>query len=321
MADYVLNRASVSARFDSLQAAQVEFLELAKALAALDDEAEALPAFRSYNDPWLILLVDQPHAALSMGDVAHSLYAIGEHEAAEYFDALQRMAPADSDLEEAEIEAVLRLEPQHAAQDHEACFGRAVEAAPDAMLCAVTGDLLVGLSRQGHWNVDHLAFKSGDKDYHLDHLSNSAHAIAIRDRRTQDMMRALTARDLWESRGRLFPNLKFGIEVEGQLARFDGGLIPLLFRRFADLDRRAAIWKDTSLFPDHRPRIKPESDPTMAQYALQRRFRNAQGQSTTYEEHIYVDSLYRIHLLKLAADQTIEIGYVGRHLPTVKHRT
>ena len=322
MADYVFNRVSVAEPFARLEPAQKELKKLLSALAKLDATAtDKLPTFRIFQDPWLIPLVSAADRNHALGEVVQTLYDVGEHDAADYFNALNSMSPADAGLADEEIDALLRLELNAPAQGHEACFERAVDAQVDATLCAVTGNLLISLSRDGRWALDHLAFASGGRDYHLDHVSEVEHADSIQARRVAQAQKALTPRSFWESRFVLFPRLKFGQAVQGQLAEFDGGLFGLLFRRLVDLNRRAEIWQSTGIFPNLRPEITGESASTMARYPGSRDFPNSEGYSVTFEDHIWVDSLFRIHLLRSAAARTIEIGYIGRHLKTVKFPT
>ncbi len=65
------------------------------------------------------------------------------------------------------------------------------------------------------------------------------------------------------------------------------------------------------------PGLRPESQPTMEQFGDQRIFRDAEGQRRTYELHVSAGSR-RIHLRISPRGRVIEIGYVGRHLDTVK---
>ncbi len=321
MIDYIMNRASVDSPFADLRAAQAELIELLKSLAVIDSSAGELPRFRCFSDPWLIPIVTEKDANLSLGDVANTLYAVGEHDVASYFGDLATMSPSDADLEDGEIDALLRLKPEKPARNHDPCYSRAVEAAPDAILCVIVNGILVSFSRGGHWDIDHLAFSCAGADHLVDHVSQTSHSLRLIEKKMQEVRTELSQRSFWRLKSLAFPHLTFGVDVESQLNSFDAGLIQLLFRRLADLDSRVAEWRKSGQFPSLLPPITPESDATMSRFRGSRDFRGADGVRYTYEEHIWIDSLYRIHLRKIGDGMQVEVGYIGRHLPTVKFPT
>ncbi len=59
----------------------------------------------------------------------------------------------------------------------------------------------------------------------------------------------------------------------------------------------------------------------MKNYGEERNFPNSEGKITMFEEHVWVDKLYRIHILVHETTPVIEIGYMGRHLQTVNFPT
>ena len=58
----------------------------------------------------------------------------------------------------------------------------------------------------------------------------------------------------------------------------------------------------------------------MQRYGHLRVFPDHEGLNRTYESHVSVSQQYRIHLRVVHRPRVIEIGYVGRHLRTVKYR-
>ena len=104
---------------------------------------------------------------------------------------------------------------------------------------------------------------------------------------------------------------------------FDATLLPLLFKRLAALDSKVAQWKgdDRGRFPGGPPEITPETPQTMQRYGEARRFRGSDSQPKIFEEHVWVDRLFRIHLFRDFENRTMEIGYMGRHLPTIRNPT
>lgn len=319
--DYIFNRASVATKYASIDVAQKELAQLLQAMAAIDEVQSELPVFRLHVDPWALEVFPPGEAYLTLGDVATSLYDI-DCTLGDYFYTIQRMTPPDADFSDGEVEEVLGIDIQTAANGHAACFEKASAAKDDAVLCTVGPNILVGLSREGYWSSDHLAFHSGGRDFIIDHVSTAQHAANVIERLKALNRRSLTARSFWDIKENAFPNLFFGTGVEADLRKFSAKMLSLLFTRLADLDDRVQRWKLTGIFPDDAmPPITGESASTMEQFGEARRFRDEAGNIRVFEDHIWVDSLYRIYLIKDTDTHAIKIGYIGRHLPTVMHRT
>ncbi len=319
--DYIFNRASVVTEYSSVEAVQGELAQLLTAMAEIDSIQSDLPVFRIHVDPWALEMLQVGGAHLTLGDVATSLYEI-DFDLGDYFNSLQRMTPPDSDFDDVQIEQVLGTEVNSPADGHAACYERAVLAKDDIVLCTVGQDILVGLSGNGYWSTDHLAFRSDRHDFVVDHVATPQHATNVIERAKANNRSSLTARGFWEAKATAFPNLVFGSGVEGDLKKFSAKMLNLLFNRLADLDGRVQKWKQTGAFPDEAmPPITGESAPTMAQFSSARRFKDEEGDIQVFEEHIWIDSLHRIHLIKDMQVGVIKIGYIGRHLPTVRHKT
>ncbi|MND74041.1 hypothetical protein D3C80_656270 [compost metagenome] len=319
--DYIFNRASVAEKFPSINLVQSELAALLRAMAAIDAIQSELPVFRLHVDPWALEVLPPGGVQITLGDVATSLYEI-DFDLGDYFSSLQRMTPPDGDFDDIQIEQVLGINVQSPVDGHAACYEKASVAKDDVVLCAIGQDILVGLSRNGYWSTDHLAFRSDDRDFFVDHVATPQHAATVIERLKADNRRSLTARGFWEAKATAFPNLVFGTGVEGDLKKFSAKMLNLLFNRLADLDGRVLRWKNNGVFPDDAmPPITGESAPTMAQFTNARRFRDETGDIRIFQEHIWIDSLHRIHLLRDVDARVIKIGYVGRHLPTVRHRT
>ena len=125
--------------------------------------------------------------------------------------------------------------------------------------------------------------------------------------------------DLAARKGACFPHLSFGSEVDRHLEDLPSAVLPLLIRKLIVLDNACREWRqDDTMFLPQLSDCRAESGPTMQQYGDRRIFSDPQGQEQVYELHVAFGS-YRIHLRILHQPQRIEIGYVGRHLPTVKY--
>ena len=117
-----------------------------------------------------------------------------------------------------------------------------------------------------------------------------------------------------------FPHLGFGRDVDGHLAVLPREILGVVVGKLVALDAASRTWRldPTKIFPE-LPKCHDESKPTMQQFGDQRRFRDPNGDSVSYRLHAMVGPAYRIHLRVIPATRGIEIGYIGRHLDTVRY--
>ncbi|MGY3603253.1 MULTISPECIES: hypothetical protein [unclassified Bradyrhizobium] len=324
MGDYVLNSACLSPSYSSQAEASVHITQLLEGLAAVDDNSDRLPVLRLPSDPWGIILFKdaQSGTEVSLGELAHSLYFdVNTRDHAAYFDQLARTIPTDQGLDEEIIEELLRLEPDKPVPNLEHTFKSVQAAGLDATLCALTGSLLLSLLRDQLWNFSRMGFLAEEIEYAFDHIANVGHSNEILARRLAVTREDLTLRNFWANKEAAFPHLIFGADVESQLKNFDSRYIPLLFRRLAELNEKSRIWSQTGHLPTTPPAITPESKATMSQFGDNRRFSDSNGNPQTFEDHVWVESTNRVHILLHDDSRRIEIGYVGHHLPTATQPT
>ncbi len=324
MSDYVLNSASLAEPYLEVETARVHLAALLRGLAQMEPETGRLPSLRLNVDPWLQPLVQEGSASpITLGQLAHDFYGTADHDLAAFFDSLNHSVPADSALEDDVIDAILRLEPEHPAMGYEQTFASVKAAGTDAIICATMNFTLIGLLRCDLWRFDHMGFVSGSKTYLFDHVAEPAHAEAINERRIALLRNGLTARSFWWLKERVFPHLLFGLDVKGQVEQFSGTLMPLMFTRLVELDSRAKVWRTSAShqFPDGRSEIKKETSRTMKRYGNERIFRGHDGPTRVFEDHVWVDRSHRVHLFLDRNARSVEIGYVGPHLPTTEYPT
>lgn len=324
MSDYVLNSISVAEPYPELATARGDLAALLRGLALLDSDSQILPSLRLNVDPWLHPLVQEADtASITLGELAHSFYGTGDHDLAEFFDSLNRSVPADAALDEVSIDAILRLAPDSPAIGVEQTFESVHAAGLDGLICAAMNFTLVGLLRNNLWRFSRMGFVSGAETFYFDHVAQPLHAAGIRERRLASLRSALSPRSFWSLRAKVFPNLLFGPDVQGQVDKLNTAIVPLMFKRLAELDARARDWHESAsdLFPDGTTDIKRESPRTMTRYGNERRFCGHDGAKKTFEEHLWIDRGHRIHLLLNPKGKTVEVGYIGRHLPTMGYPT
>ena len=324
MSEYVLNNASIAEPYAEAATARVHLADLLKGLALLDSDSSVLPSLRLNVDPWLQPLVQENASPpITLGELAHGFYGTVDHDLAAFFDSLNRSVPADQALDEASVDAILRIEPDGPALDYQPTFASIQAAGTDAIICAVMNFTLVGLLRCDLWRFDRMGFVSRSETYVFDHVAEPCHAEAIHSRRLADRRYELTARSFWTQRNQVFPHLLFGLDVQDQIEKFSTTLMPLMFRRLAELDSRVRSWREAPIaqVPDGTTAISKETSRTMMRYGTARKFRGHDGAIRIFEDHMWVDRSHRIHLFMDVSEKRIEVGYIGRHLPTMNYST
>jgi hypothetical protein len=323
MTSYVFNRASNEASNGGLHVATSLVKQFVQTLAELEvqfgGQARALKLPCLAWD--LAVTQDAEGNGVSLGAIVEHFYDHGDtRELATFFDALQVYAPAEEALDEAAIDAILRLEPTGPAEGHEGMFEAVRDAGYEAMQCIVTGGTLVSLAHP-RWDFDQGVIGCNEGIVRFDHASHTTHADAISGRILSHVRSTVTRQNFATIRAQAFPSLRWGQDVDDQIAIFPSEYLALAFSRLASLDAIAKAWASTkSAMPDQGAlEFKRESKLTMDKYEENRRFRSANGPMETFETHIWIDQGNRIHFLLDHAERTIEIGYIGKHLPTWKY--
>ncbi|WP_125853642.1 hypothetical protein [Rhizobium anhuiense] len=320
MSEYVFNSVSNDGANGGLHATKSLVVTFVETLAELDTRLTG-PArpLKLPSDPWeLNITTDDDGEIISLGEVINSFYEDGQtRELATFFDALQCYAPAVEQLDGNAIDAILRLSADKPVQDYESVFEAVCDAGFEAMQCVVTGGVLVSLNH-GKWNFSHALFECSGMAVALDHASHPLHVDDLLKRAVADARSRLTRQNFDAIRSTAFPSLIWGQDVSGQFEKFPAEYIRLAFSRLANLDDMASRWKSTG---DGEPDpgsmvLRNESDLTMQNYGGDRRFRSAAGTIKTFERHVWIDKGNRIHFLLDHVNRTVEIGYVGTHLPT-----
>jgi hypothetical protein len=132
----------------------------------------------------------------------------------------------------------------------------------------------------------------------------------------------ITPKSLWERKEKLFSRLILCPCVEDNLDKIGSKYLTQIVSKLSALDKYAAKeWmvgefnyreanSSTSL------RISPESKGTMEKYYNERLFKMPNGITKCFELHIKTGEL-RFHFYP--ENGKIYIGYIGKHLPTVKY--
>lgn len=214
-----------------------------------------------------------------------------------------------------------------------ACESKALPAqdGEPLVLCAITDAIAVGFPSDSAWDRDQLSVEFDEllddgrivasSDW-IDHLARSAHALPVCARFRERAVRRLhTTRDgseVWESRGTAFPNLLFGPGVEECLHSLNPGHLVTVINRLSALDIAAGEWaKERGTFPRWRSKVSNESASVLRDPQLKeaRRFNSVDGSKRLFAWHARYGAGGRIHFRMNGGDCSIEVGYIGRHLP------
>ncbi len=130
--------------------------------------------------------------------------------------------------------------------------------------------------------------------------------------------------ELWNRREELFPNLEFCDAVSKQLQNIRTRQLELqpVVKTLFELQNCCKNW-NTGFFSVEGYLLEEsgESEATVNKYSKERTFRCPDGQERVFERHVKLRLCnWRIHFFAEKPGKVI-IGYVGRHLPTVKYRT
>jgi len=195
------------------------------------------------------------------------------------------------------------------------------------VLCAHLLGVAISLPLHARFDCDQLVIRFqemgsdlevGDSEETIDNLARAGHATSIAARDRRQLLGNLDFNNMWAKRDIAFPNLIFGVDLEGQLRALNPRLIGPVVKRLNELNDAAEEWpRIGSPAPRWRSIVSPESNSVMNNVGLRhcRVFRNSNGQPTLFEWHARFGASHRIHLVFDRATFRVEIGYIGDHLP------
>lgn len=199
------------------------------------------------------------------------------------------------------------------------------------LFCALTNSIAVGFPSEAIWLRDQIKvefdeLRDDESISHeivfVDNLTQRDHADCICQRHQTDLSAQIeNLMELWRKREDIFPNLRFGPEVENQLKKLNNGILHRLIKRLAVLDKAAGKWPSHGgPQPSWGKWVNNESQSVREnpRWAKERIFRSYSGCDKAFEWHTQLGGSIRIHLYLDASLHEVEIGYIGRHLPT-KH--
>ena len=196
------------------------------------------------------------------------------------------------------------------------------------IFAAIEGGVLIGFPSESRWDCDWRDVEFDEllpdgtldsRAEEVDQLTRHAHAEPICVRHRSRIVEGIgnDPSRLWESRQNIFPYLQFGLDVEQHLKSEANHLVQII-QKLESLNRLGKEWmKAGGSMPPWKTGVSPESDGVMSDQKLrnQRYFRTRSGSHELFEWHARFSRGGRIHLRFDAGSRTIEIGYIGPHLP------
>lgn len=318
MREFVLNGASLPA--PDVESVASWLRDIASGMSALVHRSLVEPRLRT--NVHLHELSCAPN--FTIYDALLDLMRKGEMEAFLFMSQLDKLAPVHVELQDDVRDRFLRCE----ATGCGSLRMTAIEGEP-LVLCACSGSVLVSYPSESMWDRDSLTvvFNELPPDDSsiievsepVNALARSYHAEDIASRIGLDDLAGIkTFRELWERRRDVFPNLRFGPDVQSQFKIINQGLVSGVKDKLAVLNRDAGCWQTR----DHGDicwsvRVTDESDPVKNDPKLSdaRRFASITGKREFFFDHARLGNVVRIHMRVDAEMRIVEIGYIGKHLP------
>ncbi|MCY4614080.1 MAG: hypothetical protein OXB94_10740 [Nitrospira sp.] len=159
-----------------------------------------------------------------------------------------------------------------------------------------------------------------EKDVRVLNLSEMTHVPVVFDELTgkaQGVLRDEPVK-LAERKADCFPHLTFGLDVNTQIAALSVEILRMAIAKLIVLDTAVRNWRREGTDEPVLPKVNPESEATMQQYGREREFQCASGEKKVFNLHAMIGSGHRIHLRIDKQIKSLEIGYIGEHLPTAR---
>ena len=137
-----------------------------------------------------------------------------------------------------------------------------------------------------------------------------------------------SGRNLYETRGQIFPHLAFCGKTPQQLNSWSAGkaLLDQIKASLTVLDHFCGLWKK-GRYKDYsheairslglKHPVSGESATVLnhPQLRSKREFWLPEGRKAVFEKHVKLGNGYRLHFFPDNSSQTIHVGYIGPHLP------
>lgn len=315
MREMILNHASI---VSPDRATGTKWLhDVAKGMATLVMEGSVASSLRSYLHPSQIKCVSD----WTLWDAYLDLRHLGKREEYLFLLRLATKVPLLSDVDP-------NLRDRFRSSEHRTL---AAQDGEPLVFCAISDSIAIGFPSATIWDTSELevSFRELLPDITfqevsetIDNLTRSVHARQISERKRTQILNVLTknknAGALWNAMHEVFPNLRFGLDVESHLAILNAGHLSTVCGKLEGLDKAAANWSiSKSDAPEWSSKVTNESDSVKNSTNLRnlRRFRSSDGYRREFLWHARYGDGGRIHIRFARNEFLIEVGYIGPHLP------
>lgn len=158
-----------------------------------------------------------------------------------------------------------------------------------------------------------------EQDVKVLNLSEMTHVPVVFDELTEKAQENLKQKPvtLAERKPDCFPHLTFGLDVDAQIAELSVEILSMAIAKLIILDSAVRNWRREGTEEPALPKVNSESEATMQRHGNEREFRSVSGEIKIFRLHAMIGSGYRIHFRLDKQKRELEIGYIGKHLPTV----
>ncbi|HLP87954.1 MAG TPA: hypothetical protein VK184_05025 [Nostocaceae cyanobacterium] len=191
----------------------------------------------------------------------------------------------------------------------------------------IFNSLAVSLQSEAQWECSKLEVEviTIDEQEQLVTTNESViHASCINHVQEHTLQAISDGKDLWDRRKELFPDLEFCDNVRKQLSDIRAGQLELqpVIKSLREFQRCCQNWTSGAFSVENCALdVSGESEPTLNKYSRERTFLCPDDQERLFELHIKLKFCnWRIHFFPVQPGK-VYIGYIGRHLPTVKYST
>ena len=258
----------------------------------------------------------------SLWDVALRMRSEGAKDEFRFFASLGAKFPLLESVNEGIKDRFLRCEVS--AFELEQVTGADAE---PLLFCALNDGIAVGFPSKPIWERDVITMKIIEIDLsetitesfeRVDNLTGVKHAERIVDsEHSRILSSARNFSHLAEARERVFPNLRFGEDSWEYIGTLNVSLSAII-KKLKLLDEFAEEWASSrGPLPRWGQQVSDESERVKNNPRLRshREFKSCDGEIRLFSLHMKFANGDRIHFRCTRDDFSIEIGYIGSHLP------
>jgi hypothetical protein len=312
--EMVLNELSLQPLAKNIPEARQRMSDLISTMIAASKSGVSR-SLRTHNDLRPELLAPDYPLARWLGDLEV------DKEARRYFKSLAFHAPYLDDIDDQTVKD--RVGNADFFYDGNRAVGLGIAYYLDALALSIRSEL--------RWHSHRLELKYTylnndgeilDEDITVPHASHKDHMLEhkvwIKDRVRPDIQ---DGSDLWKYREQQFPNLQFCTSVGVALQSLNAGTgyLHLILKKLAELEHACQQWRERGGAFDIQLKGSVDSGSTLVAYYKERTFYCPDEQMRLFSLHIRITNDWRIYYYPVGETKQVIIGYIGKHLPTVKY--